>query len=127
MAQSLVARGVIADWHWQSMAYPQGDDVCLTGEGGASCLSLRADRQIEEASTSPTGSGRWVVVGIARPAVATVRYALGDQTVDIPTVPLSFRSDVRAFAYAAQSGDFAPLIVAILDAQGALLPDPLLP
>ena len=127
-AQSFVARGDLNGFGWTVSAAPMGDDICLSSTTGTTCLHTFTEPrwQIDSSSISIAGSGNWVTVGIARPTVATVRYADGDTTTDIATVPLLFRSDWRAFAYAS-NGDFSAPVVAIFDAQGNQLEDARLP
>jgi hypothetical protein len=126
--QSFVARGVLDGQDWVVNAYP-GDDgqVCFHQGVADTCTDLAEPSwKFEQSGISAQGSERWIVGGIARPEVAVVRFYDGVVSWDVATVPLSFRSDLRAFA-AAFRGTFAPWVWAILDADGEPLEDPRLP
>ena len=120
--RTLVGQGTVEGHGWAVEAYP-GDngEVCLESRGvAASCYSIRPDQVFESGSLHGEGSPVDVVHGLARPIVAAVKIDGPGGSVVIPTVALSFRSDVRAFAAGfperVSGGGVTPL-----DAQGRAL------
>jgi len=124
-AQSPVGSGVVNGVSWAVVAFPGDDgDVCFQVVGvAATCDSLRDDEIVSRATTSIGKNDLKIAVGAVRPDVTTVRVLAGDQTVDVEAVPLSFRSDLRAYAAAFES-DESPRVVGLNDSEGNALPVP---
>ena len=121
-ARTLVGQGTVDGHGWAVEAYPgENGEVCLASRGmGMSCYSIRPDQVVASGGLHAEELPVDVVHGLARPIVAAVQIDLPDGSVVIPTVALSFRSDIRAFAAGfperVSGGGITPL-----DAQGRAL------
>ena len=123
-----VGTGNVNGRPWEIVAYPEDQAICFNLGPEPACSNLsegrRVDFEVEPVSNQSTRH----LGGLARPEVATVRMSVNGESVDLPTVPLSFRPDLRGFGLAFANEDTtSPIVIAILDAQGNELSQTLAP